>query len=111
MRSFQWQAPGAGTAYPPNAWVQSPVAVLDYVHDLSAYLATGETISSVVWSIDSPNVATPVLVIASVSHATTNTTAFVSGGVSGVVYEVTVSVVTSAARTDARTILIEIVPT
>lgn len=83
-----------------DTFVKDPDAVLDYTWDWSAWLASGETITSA-------DVTVPTGIVKnSDSHTTTTVTAWLSGGTDGTGYRVTCRVTTSQGRTDDRSITI-----
>jgi hypothetical protein len=74
------------------------VAVLDYPEDWSAWLATGETISSITTTAD-----TGLTVMSSLPDPTNKiVNVWLSGGVNDTTYLVSVRITTSAGRTDQR---------
>ena len=81
---------------------KDPDAILDYQFDWSAWLASGETISSYVVTVDSD------LTKDSDSNTTTAVTVWLSGGTVGNIYNVACKIVTSANRTDERTMSVEV---
>jgi len=85
-----------------TTFIKDPDAVLDYQWDWAAWLETGETITA------GTVTATSGLTIDSQTAATTDVTAWLSGGTAGQVYPVTCHVTTSAGRVDDRTILIHV---
>ena len=96
-----------------NTFTQDPDALLDYVYDWKAltngsgasdWLATGETISSIV--ITSPSGITDDA--GTITGTGTTVTVWISGGTAGTDYDVVCSIVTSDAREDDRTIVIQI---
>lgn len=79
---------------------KDPQAVLDYTLDWSAWLQTGETITSSSWFA-------PVgLTKDAESHTDDSATVWLSGGTASQDYLVTCEVTTSEGRTDQRSILI-----
>jgi len=96
-----------------DAFLKDPDAVLDYKFDWKAltngsgtsdWLQSGETIAS--HTID----ADTGITVNSSAQTDTNTsvTAWLSGGTAGVDYAVRCEIVTSAARTDERTMTIQV---
>ena len=82
---------------------KDPNAVLDYVLDWGEnYLATGETISSVVWTV-----ATGITEGVT-SKTDTTTTIWLSGGTAGESYSIACKIVTSQSRTDERTFTVQV---
>ena len=79
-------------------FVHAPNASLDYGFDWSSWLATDETISTSVWVVDLPLVASLEQNVSGV------TSLFVTGGVVGKMYKVSNTITTSLTRTDTRTI-------
>lgn len=82
--------------------VKDPDAVLDYQVDWSSWLATGETISSSDWVVQTGITET------SASNTTTTATIWLSGGTAGVTYTVTNRIVTTANRTNDRSLYITV---
>lgn len=82
--------------------VKDPDAVLDYQIDWSSWLATGETISSSDWVVQTGITET------SASNTTTTATIWLSGGTAGVTYTVTNRIVTTASRTNDRSLYITV---
>lgn len=76
---------------------KSPAARLDYTVDWSDWLATGETISSSVWSSDISGIS-----LASTMTSITKATAWISGGVIGTTYTFRNWIKTSVTREDTR---------
>ena len=83
--------------------IKDPDAVLDYGLDWSNWLASGETISSSSWVVETG------LTKDSSSNTTTTTTVWLSGGIAGRTYRITNSIVTSTGREDDRSILIKVI--
>ena len=96
-----------------DAFLKDPDAVLDYKFDWKAltngsgtsdWLQAGETISS--HTIDED---TGITVVSSApSDTNTSVTAWLSGGTAEVDYAVRCEIVTSSARTDERTMTIQV---
>lgn len=86
-----------------TTFTKDPSAVLDYAFDWSDWLATGETISSHVITVDTG------LTKDSDSEALGVVTVWLSGGTAGKNYKVACLIETSAGRTDERTIWIKVV--
>ena len=76
-----------------NTYTQSPTELLDYPISWAAYLATGETIVTSVWTIPTG------LTDGGSSQTATTTTQWITGGVDGTVYTVTNQITTTASRT------------
>jgi hypothetical protein len=72
--------------------------ILDYFIEWEERLA-GDTISSSSWAIESPNVATPLLVIVTNSVLGTRSFIWFSGGSTGSTYYVRNRIITSGGRT------------
>lgn len=82
---------------------KDPNAVLDYVIDWGEnYLATGETISSVVWTVGTG------ITEDSVSKTDTTATIWLSGGTAGENYDIACKIVTNQSRTDERTFTVQV---
>ena len=97
-----------------NQFPKDPSAVLEWVFDWkpltngvsgasSDWLATGETISSYVITVDTG------LTKNSDSQSSGAVTVWLSGGTAGTNYKVACLITTSAGRTDERTIWIKVV--
>ncbi len=83
--------------------IKDPSAVLDYCIDWSSWLnAIGDTIATSTWTVTSG------LTVDSSTNTTTAATIWVSGGSIGKKYVATCRIVTAGARTDDRSILIEV---
>jgi len=82
---------------------KDPDAVLNYVFDWSDWLATGETISTSLMTVETG------LTLDSDSNTTTTATATLSGGTAGESYAVANKITTSTGQTDERTITINCV--
>ena len=85
-------------------FVKPAGAVLDYELNWATWLASGETISSSSWSVETG------LTEDSESNTTTTAKVWVSGGTVGKTYTATNTITTSDSRTDARVITIYISP-
>lgn len=83
-------------------FTHDPNSVLDYSVDWSSWLASGETISSSVWTVEAG------LTKDSESNTTTVATVWVSSGTAGSDYEATNRITTTDGRTDDRTITIRV---
>jgi hypothetical protein len=85
---------------------KDPSATLDFTFDWSAWLPTGDTISSVTWAI-----STGVTLASSPapSHTTTTATTFVSGGTAGTSYILSCTITTAQGRIDTRSLTIAVV--
>jgi hypothetical protein len=85
---------------------KDPNATLDYIMDwrpaLTPWLALGESIINVVWTIPAP------LAEASSSNTADDATAFISGGTEGTRYEVACKITTDAGRIDERSFYLNI---
>lgn len=94
--------------------VKDPDAVLDYTFDWAAdtngssdpdatdWLASGETISSAVVTVESGITKDSD----SITDTNTSVTVWLSGGTAGTRYDVACKITTSASRTDERTRII-----
>lgn len=85
-----------------TTFTKDPSAVLDYAFNWSDWLATGETISSHVITVDTG------LTKDSDSEALGVVTVWLSGGTAGTAYKVACKITTSAGRTDERTMWIKV---
>jgi hypothetical protein len=85
-----------------TSYTKDPNAVLDWKVDWTAWLASGETITTSTWIVPTG------ITKDSDTHTGTAATVWLSGGTVNVSYEVTNRVVTSAGRTDDRTIRINV---
>ncbi len=83
-----------------RSFIKDPSAVLDYGFDWSDWLNTGETISSVVWTVPTG------LTKDSQSNTSTIATVWLSSGTAGQSYQVACKIVTSVSRTDERSMMI-----
>lgn len=85
-----------------NSFIKDPQSTLDYTFEWSAWLTTGETISSATVT------STAGLTVAPAGKPTvvdpTKVTVWLAGGADGSTYPVTCSVSTTAGRVDDRTI-------
>lgn len=81
---------------------KDPDATLDWHFDWSAWLGSGETITS------SQMIASAGIVVASSSATGTNTTIWLSGGRPGQPYRVTNRITTNQGRTDDRSVTIRV---
>lgn len=81
-------------------FTKDPDAVLDYPFSWSDWLATGETILSYIFTVETG------LTLDSDSQADGIVTPWLSAGTAGVNYDVACEILTSAGRTDKRTIKI-----
>lgn len=103
----------------PEPFQKDPNAILDYTVDWSAWLASGETISTSTWTA-----STGITIATTPAPSNTGTTATVwlsggtvnggeelgvSGGISQRAYRVTNRITTSAGRTDDRSIFVAVV--
>ena len=86
------------------AWHKDPDETLDYTWDWSQILPTGDTISTVTWTVPSG------LVRENAVNTTTTATLWISGGTVGERYPVACKVTTVAGRILERTQPIEVVP-
>lgn len=75
---------------------KAPAAVLPYTEDWSSWLATGETISTAVWTVD------PGITQNGVSSTTTSATIVLAGGTVGTTYLVSCTITTSLGNVDTR---------
>ena len=87
-----------------NHFFKSPYAKLDYTVNLVDWLADGETISSVSYTVQDGLTEDTDLR----SNTTTSATTWVSGGTLGTKYSILYVITTSAWRTVARTIYVTI---
>lgn len=86
----------------PGVFIKDPSDIVDYSIDWTDLLASGETISSSNWTVDTgPTLSGPVL-------ATPVATTTVTGGSAFSVYMLTDTIVTSASRTLQRSIAIQV---
>lgn len=87
-----------------NHFKKSPLSYLDYTVDWEDWLDTGETISSVVWTVQTG------LTYSSDddTNTTTSATCWISGGTVGTKYSLVCKIVTSDGRTAARTIYVTV---
>ena len=83
-------------------YMKDPDAVLDFAFDWSDWLATSETISSHVVTVDTG------ITKDSDSESSGIITVWLSGGTAGNDYNVACKIVTNANRTDERTMTIKV---
>lgn len=83
-----------------STYLKDPDAVLDYQVDWSAWLASGETISTHTVTADDGITVDS----SSITDDSTTVTAWVSGGTAGRKYRVTYHITTSEGREEDRTI-------
>lgn len=83
-------------------YIKDPDATLDFGVDWEDWLASGETISSSSWTVESG------ITKDSDSFTDTVATAWLSGGTAGTTYTLTNEITTSSSRTDNRTILVRV---
>lgn len=81
---------------------KDPAAELEYGPDLTQWLADGETVTGVTWTVPAG------LTKLSDSGAGPTPTVKLGGGSAGVTYQVTCTFTTSASRKDARTFRINV---
>lgn len=79
---------------------KDPSAVLDYGFDWSAWLADGDTIASVVWTVPTG------ITKDNQSESTTIATVWLSGGTAQTQYLVGCKITTAAGRVDERTLTV-----
>lgn len=91
------------------AFEKDPDARLDYLIQWSAWLASGDSIASVTWSVTSGDGA---LLVCSGSYAPsvsgTTSTVWLEGGTVGVDYAVRARITTTLGRIDDRTLIIRV---
>lgn len=83
-------------------YLKDPDATLDFGIDWSDWLASGETISTSVWTVEAG------IMEESNSHTDDVATIWLSGGTAGNTYTLTNRITTSGGRTDDRSILIKV---
>lgn len=86
----------------PRQFTKDPQAVLDYKIDWSAWLASGETISTSTWTVPSGITDDSD----SITDSNTSTTIWLSGGTADTDYDLINHIVTSEGREEDRTITI-----
>lgn len=86
-----------------QTYLKDPDAVLDFGFKWSDWLATGETISTSTWTVETG------ITEDSTAKTDVKTSIWLSGGTAGTTYEVTNKIVTSQSRTDERTLSIRVV--
>jgi hypothetical protein len=84
----------------PSVFIKDPQATLDYSVDWTLWLASGDYISSVVWTVPSG------LTTVTTSNTNTLATIWLSGGTVGQSYSVQCKITTAGGRIDERTISI-----
>lgn len=82
--------------------IKDPDSKLDYGFDWSSWLATGETILTSTWTVETG------LTKVSDSNSTTATTIWVTGGTVGESYVITNHITTSDGREDDRSHVLKI---
>lgn len=85
------------------AWHKDPDETLDYCWDWSQILPSGDTISSVTWTV------APGLTKENSTASTTTATVWVSGGTVGERYPIACKVTTVAGRIFERTQPVEVI--
>jgi hypothetical protein len=85
-----------------SQYLKDPDALLDYEWDWTPWLATGETISGHVLTVDDG------LTLDSSSATDSTVTAWLAGGTVRTVYKVACLITTTAGRTDERTMTIRV---
>lgn len=90
---------------PAVFYLKDPNAKLDFSVEWEDWLASGETLSSVSWTV-----ATGLTQSGSpaASNTTTRATVWLEGGTAGQDYDVTCRATTSAGRIDDRTLRIQV---
>jgi hypothetical protein len=83
-------------------FLKDPDAVLDYVFDWSSWLATSETITTSVITVETG------LTKASESSTTTTAKVWLSGGTEGERYKITSRITTNQGRTDDRSAIVRV---
>ncbi len=83
-------------------FIKDPDAVLDFGFNWATWLQTGETISSVTWTVPSGIVKTAQ------DDYVTAASIWLSGGTAGTNYNVACKIVTTLGRTDERTMTISV---
>lgn len=88
-------------------YAKDPDAKLDFIHDWSAWLPTGDTISSSSWVIDvAPDALLVIAGSPAPSSTTTTATCWLTGGTRGYKYVLRNRVVTTGGRTEDRSVAI-----
>lgn len=85
-----------------STYIKDPDAVLDYRFDWSAWLASGETITTAASTVSAG------ITKDSESNTTTTATVWLSGGTDGDDYLVTCRITTNQGRTDDRSMVIKV---
>lgn len=85
---------------------KDPDAVKDYAIDWSAILATGETILTSTWTVNSVDLEKESSPASLISGAIC--TVWLSGGVAGATYRITNHITTSRGMEDERTVVLEV---
>jgi hypothetical protein len=91
-----------GAARPQGMPPKDPHATLDYTVDWSDWLAAGETLASVTWTVPAG------LTQADAAQTATQAQIWLTGGTAGASYTVACRVTTSAGRIDERSMLIAV---
>ena len=81
---------------------KDPSAVLDYTIDWTAWLKSGDTISTSTWAVPSG------ITKNSEANTTTASTVWLSAGTAGTIHRVICTIVTADGRTDQRSLDIHV---
>lgn len=85
-----------------KTWPKDPDATLDWKVDWSAWLDTGETITTSTW------IVADGITRSTDSHDDTSATIWLTGGATGGVYTITNRITTNQGRTDDRSLAITV---
>lgn len=91
----------------PTRFKHDPDATLDYAVDWTSWLASGETISSVSWTVPAGVTEESAPGGWSEPDANNKRTVWISGGTAGTDYTVACEITTSVGRVDERSIILE----
>lgn len=89
----------------PSSFLHDPTAVLDYVVDWTAWLASGETISVSTWTVPAGITQTTP----APSTNGTKDTIWLTGGTIGTEYTITNHITTTAGRQNERSFVVSVV--
>lgn len=86
-------------------YVKDPADKLDYLVDWAAWLASGETISAVEWTVQTGLTKS---VSPASSNTTTSATVWLEGGTAGAKYDVACKVTTNQSRVAERSFTVQV---
>ena len=86
-----------------SVYLKDPGSKLDWQHDWSGWLASGETIATSQWTVEPAG-----LTLSAPMATASTTTVWVEGGTVGQVYRLVNRITTSAGRIEERTVVIRV---